>query len=55
MISSLHVTKVMMLIMIMTNEEGLWLSVQIVESSRRFSNCTVDPAIIGLENCGSVP
>ena len=28
MISSLHVTKVMMLIMIMTHEEGLWISMQ---------------------------
>ena len=28
MISSLHMTKVMMLIMIMTHEEGLWISMQ---------------------------
>ena len=28
MISSLHVTKVMMLNMIMTHEEGLWISMQ---------------------------
>ena len=28
MISSLHVTKVMVLIMIMTHEEGLWISMQ---------------------------
>ena len=35
MISSLHVTKVMMLNMIMTHEEGLWLSMQPVCLCRR--------------------
>ena len=35
MISSLHVTKVMMLNMIMTHEEGLWLSMQPVCFCRR--------------------
>ena len=35
MISSLHVTKVMMLNMIMTHEEGLWLSMQPVYLCRR--------------------
>ena len=35
MISSLHATKVMMLNMIMTHEEGLWLSMQPVHLCRR--------------------
>ena len=35
MISSFHVTKVMMLNMIMTHEEGLWLSMQPVCLCRR--------------------
>ena len=35
MISSLHMTKVMVLIMIMTHEEGLWISMQPVCLCRR--------------------
>ena len=35
MISSLHMTMVMVLIMIMTHEEGMWLSIQPVCLCRR--------------------